>query len=383
MEIFQGQTEQLQRLNVTALKQKQEAAFTTWANEDATRKAHYGTALSTLEKNYAGRKDVYLPLIYYSECINAVELLAQSARLIGLRDALKEGKDAATMVQGLTMSLNDFYKDYSPSTDKKLLAVMLQRYEEDMPESAKPAYFKNTIKKAKGDYSKAADMIFSKSLFADRSKMEVFLKSPNAKALESDPALQMAAAFSELIGKIRPAALEISSEAKIANRKYVAGTMELYKDRKFYPNANSTLRVTYGQILPYEAKDAVNFHYLTSEKGILEKEIPGDLEFDVPAKLKTLIQNKDFGPYGENGSLPVNFLSNNDITGGNSGSPVINAEGHLIGTAFDGNWEAMSGDISFEPVVQRTISVDIRYTLFIIDKFAGATHLIEEMKIIR
>jgi hypothetical protein len=155
-------------------------------------------------------------------------------------------------------------------------------------------------------------------------------------------------------------------------------------NKKFYPNANSTMRLTYGQVLPYDPKDAVTYHYTTTIDGIFEKEIPGNYEFTVPERLRTLWKNKDYGQYADkDGNMIVNFLTNNDITGGNSGSPVINGEGHLIGTAFDGNWEAMSGDIFFEPNIQRTIVCDIRFVLFIVDKYAGATNLIDEMKIIK
>jgi len=164
---------------------------------------------------------------------------------------------------------------------------------------------------------------------------------------------------------------------------YMAAIREFKKDQFFYPDANSTLRITYGNILPYDPKDGVFFKYYTTAKGILEKEIPGDLEFDVPAKLSELIRKKDFGPYAENGELKTCFLSNNDITGGNSGSPVINANGHLIGIAFDGNWESMVGDLSFQKNTQRTISVDIRYVLFFIDKYAGAKNLIDELTLIQ
>jgi hypothetical protein len=154
-------------------------------------------------------------------------------------------------------------------------------------------------------------------------------------------------------------------------------------EKKFYPDANSTMRLTYGQVLDYDPADAVSFNYFTTLEGVMEKEDPENEEFIVPEKLKQLYESKDYGSYGENGVLNVCFITNNDITGGNSGSPVINGRGELIGCAFDGNWEAMSGDIAFEHDFQRTIAVDARYILFIIDKYAGATHLIEEMKLVK
>jgi len=166
------------------------------------------------------------------------------------------------------------------------------------------------------------------------------------------------------------------------NRVFIAGLREMNPDKKYYPDANSTMRLTYGQVLDYYPADAVHYKYYTTLSGVMEKEDPTNWEFVVPEKLKELYKNKDYGPYGEDNELKVCFLTNHDITGGNSGSPVLNGKGELIGLAFDGNWEAMSGDIAYEPELQRTINVDIRYVLFIIDKFAGATRLIDEMNLV-
>lgn len=163
----------------------------------------------------------------------------------------------------------------------------------------------------------------------------------------------------------------------------MAGLMEMEKDKNFYPDANFTMRLTYGKVGDYKARDAVFYDYYTTLEGVMEKEIPGDFEFDVSPKLKELYQKKDYGIYGQDGKMIVCFTSNNDITGGNSGSPIMNGNGELLGLAFDGNWEAMSGDIAFEPELQKTINVDIRYVLFIIDKFGGAKHLVDEMKIVK
>ena len=183
--------------------------------------------------------------------------------------------------------------------------------------------------------------------------------------------------------RIRSAAISLNEKLEKGNRLFVDGTRKMLADKKFYPNANSTMRFTYGKVGDYIPRDAVKYDYFTTIEGVMQKEDPKNDEFIVPAKLKDLYNKKDFGQYADkNGALVVCFISNNDITGGNSGSPVINAEGHLIGCAFDGNWEAMSGDVAFEPNLQRTISVDMRYVLFIIDKYAGATNLIKEMNII-
>jgi len=168
-----------------------------------------------------------------------------------------------------------------------------------------------------------------------------------------------------------------------AERLYIAGLMEMNPDKVMAPDANFTMRLTFGHVLPYFPADGIFYDYYTTLDGIMEKEDPTSNEFNVPARLKELWKNKDYGPYAENGVLRTCFLSNTDITGGNSGSPVINAKGELVGLAFDGNWEAMSGDIAFEPDLQRTISVDIRYVMFIIDKFAGAKNIIDEIQFVR
>jgi hypothetical protein len=175
---------------------------------------------------------------------------------------------------------------------------------------------------------------------------------------------------------------ESSEMFREGHKEYIAGLLEMKKNEPMYPDANSTMRLTYGQVLDYSPRDAVLYDYITTLDGVMEKEDPDNWEFVVPDKLKELYQNEDYGRYAmENGKMPIAFITNNDITGGNSGSPVLNADGHLIGTAFDGNWESMSGDVIFEPELQRCINVDIRYTLFIIEKFGGAKHIIDELTI--
>jgi hypothetical protein len=198
--------------------------------------------------------------------------------------------------------------------------------------------------------------------------------------LEKDPALIASSSFvGNYRSKYQPKISEIQARIERGNRSFVAGLREMLPGKKFYPNANSTMRLTYGQVKEYEPRDAVEYEEFTTLKGVIEKEDPTNPEFVVPSKLKELYNKKDYGIYGDNGVLNTCFLSTNDITGGNSGSPVINGKGELIGCAFDGNWEAMSGDIFYEDQVQRTISVDIRYVLFVVDKFANAGHIVDEM----
>jgi len=293
----------------------------------------------------------------------------------------KKAVDA--VIQKLKAGGAAFYKNYDTEIDQNVMAEVLAMYSADVPEDQQPQFFKDMVKKNKGDFNKLAAGVFAKSNFTSEEKMNAFLEKATAKSIAKDPAFTMFNGFyGEYMKTTAPKRKAAGIRINTAERLFIDGIRKMNPDKAYYPDANSTLRLTYGNIGGYVPKDATYFKYYTTAQGILEKYVPGDLEFDMPQKLIELIKNKDFGKYGKDGELRVCFLSSNDITGGNSGSPVINAEGHLIGTAFDGNWEAMSGDVAFETNLQRTISVDVRYTLFIIDKFAGAGHLVDEMTVI-
>jgi hypothetical protein len=224
--------------------------------------------------------------------------------------------------------------------------------------------------------------MFAKTIFTDPAKFNAFLEKPSLKTLQKDPVF---VASKSIIGKymeIRALMAPFNEKLERGQRLYIAGILEMNQGKPMYPDANFTMRLTYGEIKDYYPMDAVHYDYYTTLKGVMEKEDPDNWEFVVSDKLKELYNSKDYGRYGVDGRMPVAFISTNDITGGNSGSPVMNGNGELIGIAFDGNWEAMSGDIVFEKDLQRTISVDIRYVLFVIDKYAGATRLIDEMTLI-
>jgi hypothetical protein len=382
-----GQTKGLKRLKVSEKKRLIEADFTRWCQADPARNRKYGKALQLLREGYDIQRKYIMPSIYFGEAINGVELLSFAGRYSGLyEELLKKEPDKEKMnkmVEGLKRSAVTFYKDYNPPTDKKMLAAMFDMYYRNVPPDQQPAFLKELYAKYKGDFKAYAEKVFATSLFVNQQAIESFLSAPSLKKLEKDMAFQAFKAFSDqqqLL--IMPEMRKAGELLARGNRLFIAGYREMNPEKKFYPDANSTMRLTYGQVLDYYPADAVHYDYFTTLKGVMEKEDPGNDEFIVPDKLKELYNNKDYGPYGENGVMKTCFLSNLDITGGNSGSPVLNANGELIGLAFDGNWEAMSGDIAYEPQYQRTISVDIRYVLFIIDKYAGAKHLVDEMTLV-
>ena len=276
----------------------------------------------------------------------------------------------------------NFFKDYSPPTDRKIVKAMFKLYSQNVIEEYQPTIFNEIRSKYKGNFDKFVDAMFDKSIFVDETKLYAFLDNPTKKVLDKDPGLKASRSIFEKFMELQKKAAEFETDLAKGRRLYIAGLMEMQKDRVFYPDANFTMRLTYGTVGDYDPQDAVHYSHLTTLEGVMEKEDPDNFEFVVDEKLKELYEKKDYGVYGKDGVMPVCFTTNNDITGGNSGSPVINGNGELIGLAFDGNWEAMSGDIAFEIELQKCINVDIRYVLFIMDKFAGAKHLVDEMTII-
>jgi hypothetical protein len=258
---------------------------------------------------------------------------------------------------------------------------MLKLYHENLPREAQPEEFLEMVDKFKGDFTEMAEDVFEESMFDNLSEIEEFMKKPKFKTLDKDPGFQLAMAMRNNTMQSMGAYQGVQSSLGKNERLFIRGLREMKPDKVFYPDANSTMRLSYGTVQDYVAADAVEYDYVTHLYGVMEKEDPSNDEFIVPERLKQLYEEKDYGEYGEDGKMIVCFLTNHDITGGNSGSPVINGQGQLVGIAFDGNWEAMSGDIAYEPELQRTISVDIRYVLFIIDKYAGAQNIIDELTI--
>lgn len=376
-----GQTKGLKRLEVQAQKQKLEALFNRWVNEDEGRKAEYGEALDLIADYYAETDATVKADVYALEA----GLLGSDIALFGLRvgragtgmfDADPEKVAAAKAgLQGLA---DDHFKDYDMATDRELFVKMLTKYRDDIDPAYWPTQFTVVQNKYKGDFEAYADKIYSKSPLRSAEAFAAFLENPKQKTFENDLAIAMS--MSLLQRYFQGTSPEVQAKFDRGYRLFVRGLRELMPNKAWYPDANSTMRLTYGPVGDYKPADAVHYDFVTTANGILEKKDNSNPEFIVPERLEQLIKARDFGPYAdENGELVVCFIHGTDITGGNSGSPVMNADGDLIGLAFDGNWEAMSGDIAFEHQLQRTISVDIRYVMWILDKYAGCTNLIEEM----
>jgi hypothetical protein len=378
-----GMNEALKRLNIAEKKEAIEKQFAEFAAKSGNE--NYKTALDDIRQAIEGREDIYRTILYYSEVLPNIEIQRMAGRALGYLKALQDTskKAIANAKDRLLENAESFYKDYNAPTDVKVAKALLKVYTEKVAKSDWPQALIDAEKKYKGNFDKYVDEWFAKSIFVSFDKLKAFTEKPSAKQLSKDPVMQLAASGQDKANALGVTMQAYGLQLAKGRRHFIAGLMEMQPDKVFYPDANFTTRLTYGNILSYDPKDAVHYKYYTTLEGVMEKEDPDNWEFVVPEKLKQLYLEKDYGRYAlPSGELPVCFLSNNDITGGNSGSPVLNGRGELIGTAFDGNWEALSGDITFEPDLQRTISVDIRYVLFIIDKYAGATHLIDEMTIV-
>lgn len=389
---FIGQNKGIVNLNVVNNKHNDEIELQKWIDSDESHKLKYGDVVSAINNYYDNSKPISKVKQYFIEGLfNTSDLLFLPYEYFQFRQMFYPEIDSIVLNnerKNINASLDDIFSEYNYELEKELLIKILELFHDNVEKEFYPDFFSEVDKKYKGNFELYINKIMSKSLFRDTTKIRNLFKSNNLKKLQSDFKLYDNDPLFSLMRSVIVSYYAIkdyigseSDKLETNYRLFMAALLEKNDESTMYPDANSTPRLTYGYIGDYKARDAVFYDYYTTLKGVIEKEDPTNEEFYLDEKLKELYNKKDYGRYGKNGELNVCFISNNDITGGNSGSPVLNADGELIGIAFDGNWEAMSGDIIFENNIQKTISVDIRYVLFIIDKFAGATHLINELTI--
>ena len=382
---WQGMKIAFDKLDVIGRAEREEKSFSEWAADKKSRTEKYGHALENIK---AGIENGMQPNIQYTlatESIYRIELQQLASRMTGLfRSTLGKdsAKDTLAALETAWTEMLPLYKDYSAETDRKVAAAMLDFYRQNAPASQGLDAISDDFQNM--DIEGYADSLFAASVFTSAEKLQKAIREKGWPAISSDPANTLAEQVNKIILATYPGLMESDKMLADARKTYTAGPLEWKKGEPSYPDANFTMRLTYGTVKGYSPKDAVIYRYYTTLDGVMEKEDPENWEFVVPDRLKELYNTGDFGGYAAaDGKMPVAFLSNNDITGGNSGSPVLDADGNLIGLAFDGNWESMSSDVMFEPDLQRCINVDIRYVLFIIDKFGGAGWLLDEMDIVR
>jgi Peptidase S46 len=367
-----------------------EQDFLLKVNTDDDAKGKYGNLFSDFQKLHAEISPWNKQRDYHSEAIMGIEGVSVASYFLNLVDSLNTGKKAKDFQKNLDKIKTDvtaFYKNYNAATDEKICAAMLKIYIDNIEPSQRASIFSEIEKKYKGDFKKYAKDIYSKSMFVSETKvMEAIADmDKNYKKMDKDPIFKlMRSCLTKYRSEITPKYAELDGKITILNRLYMKATRELITTKKYYPDANSTLRVAYGKVEGYEPRDGVHYNYFTTLDGVMEKENPAVDEFVVAPKLKELYLKKDYGQYAnKSGDLPLAFCASNHTTGGNSGSPVFNGEGQLIGTNFDRNWEGTMSDIFFNPDQVRNIVLDVRFTLFVIDKFAGAGYLLTEMKLMK
>jgi hypothetical protein len=381
-----GEIQSLERMDGVGLKEAFESQFSEWVSSDPLLTAKYGKIFQQYNEIYKTYEIYYLVNSYTSEVY-----FSNGAEAVGLANSFRRAVDLAEKgspelqeeLARLKNVTGGFYRNYDVSVDKRLFVAVMDLYGKNIDPAWQSQAYRDLYASCNGNFNQAADKLFPRSIFTDENKVEGLIGNFDVKKVKKDPFYILASSASELLdSKIRPGLSALDARLASLNRLYMKAQMEYGRDKIFYPDANSTLRLTYGNVMGYDAKDAVYHKYFTTLTGVMEKDNPAIYDYDVPDRLKELFRNKDYGRYAVNGDIPVCFIANNHTTGGNSGSPVLNAEGHLIGINFDRAWEGVASDIMFNPQQSRNISLDIRYALFIIDKFAGAGYLINEMTLV-
>lgn len=389
---FDGESKQLVKHNVLALKQKDEKAFENWAKG----KAEYDNLFPQMNDAYDAWTSYAKGRVYLNEGIMGSPLMSFAASLKGLDDVLSSAtskpEDITKAVTAVKALYARFDKGENIASDKTILAIILKMFHDDVVAAQQPAAFYSNLASTYGDlaaketYEKYSNDVFAKSFLLDDEKFGTFIDKPDTAMLHNDLAYKTAMAFvTNYNNNYSKYFKEFNSTTFALNHKYQKGILEMKKGQELYPDANQTMRVSFGNVKSYAPRDAVKYKEVCTLSGVMEKYVPGDYEFDAPAKLVELINKKDYGQYidKKTNDVVVSFITTNDITGGNSGSPVLNAKGELIGLAFDGNYEALSHKIAFDGELNRTICLDVRYLLFVVDKLGGAKNIIDELQLVK
>jgi hypothetical protein len=375
-----GMNEAIVNRGVLVEKEELESRLREWIESDSSRTAKYGQTLPALEDAYTRSNEMIRHMTYFLEVFEyGIELVRFANAIIHFDiDASEEERQAF-----INDRLIESYKNYAPGLDRQVLPALMRLYAERVPEEFHPAIYGTIREKFNGDYEAYAEWLFSNTRFISLEGLMTLLEGGDVELFTQDPAMELALSVSDIGFNISFQMMVAYMEILRGEREFMAALMEMDARKTFYPDANFTQRMSYGSIEGYGPRDGVWYDSFSTTNGVLEKEVPGDPEFDVQGYVLDAIRSGDFGRYAdEEGRMRINFLSNNDITGGNSGSPVLNAQAELVGLAFDGNWESLSGDILFNPAMNRTISVDILYVLYVIDKVMKAPWIIDELKLV-
>jgi len=390
---WQGEVLGLTSTNAVGKKKTYEAEFQKRVDANPQWKAQYGSLLGDLESAYTKFKPYGLARDYFNEIISKIELFTIASRLNSLVTAYEQtgevggGKDFPGKSASVKGALQDLFAEYNPDVDKKLFKVLMGLYVKDQPKkNISPVLMKGIESEGRETNDEPDVAIFDGENFARQDFVLGLFNKPAEEMIALIKESKLIRLYNDIVktyqAQVQGKLNEIQSAINKLNRSYMQAQMDVFKEKAFYPDANSTLRVTYGNVKGYNPKDAVQYGFYTYLDGVMDKYKPGDYEFDVPEKLRSLYSAKDYGQYGSSGKMPVCFIARNHTTGGNSGSPALDAYGNLIGLNFDRVWEGTMSDINYDPSICRNIMVDIRYVLFIVDKFAGAGHLVKEMKLV-
>jgi hypothetical protein len=383
-----GENLGLQRSNAVEKKLNYEKTFIQRINANATWKTNYGDVLNNLNGMYNEAESYFYVRDIFTETIGNCEILSQGVQLNSFQNALETSDENSVNQEKINLSnkMIGFFKDYNAKVDEEVLAKVLDIYFKNVDKSFWGTKATQIWENNNANAITLAKDVFANSFIVNESKFRTFLALPNGdllKVLKEDKGYALATALRKgYMDNAAGSVTAMQNEINKLQRSYMAAQIEVMKEKRFYPDANSTLRVTYGKVKGYQPKDGAIYHYYTYLDGVMEKYMPNDYEFDVPQKLRELYYKKDYGKYGVNGKMPVCFIAANHTTGGNSGSPALDAKGNLVGLNFDRAWEGTMSDINYDASICRNIMVDARYILFIIDKFGGATHLIKEMNLV-